>query len=81
MSGFLNLQISVWWRTALVRLTTLGPTLLVAVFAGRGQDSSLGSFTEWLNIVQSLVLPFAIVPVRPPGRKQGGRCRCMLHCS
>lgn len=72
-----HLQVSVWWRTLCVRLLTLGPTLLVAV-SMRGENSDFGTLTEWLNIVQSLVLPFVVIPVSflfilGGGRKGGGR--------
>lgn len=49
-----------------MRLITLGPTLLVAVFLRNG-DASFDTLTEWLNIVQSLVLPFVVIPVRERG--------------
>lgn len=62
MDGFMNWQVSVWWRTTFVRMITLGPTLLIAVFL-RGQDPSFDTLTEWLNIVQSLVLPFVVIPL------------------
>jgi natural resistance-associated macrophage protein len=62
MTGFLRVRVSVFWRITLVRLSTLGPTLLVAVLLG-SSDASFSSLTEWLNIVQSLVLPFVIIPL------------------
>lgn len=62
MTGYLNMKVSVWWRTAIVRATTLGPTLLVTIWL-RGENPSLSGLTEWLNIVQSLVLPFVVIPL------------------
>ncbi len=51
-----------WWRTFFVRMITLGPTLAVAV-AVSSKNNSLDEVSEWLNIVQSIVLPFALLPV------------------
>ncbi|KDD76936.1 natural resistance-associated macrophage protein [Helicosporidium sp. ATCC 50920] len=62
MDGYMNWQISVWTRTMCVRLVTLGPTLLIAVFF-RGTDAPFDALTNWLNIVQSLVLPFVLIPL------------------
>jgi natural resistance-associated macrophage protein len=62
MTGYLRIKVSVFWRTAVVRLSTLGPTLLVAVLLG-ADGGSLSGLTEWLNIVQSLVLPFVAIPL------------------
>lgn len=62
MDGFMDWRVSVWWRTSVVRLITLGPTLLIAILL-RGQDPSFDTLTEWLNIIQSLVLPFVVIPL------------------
>ncbi|GAB4815567.1 hypothetical protein N2152v2_002613 [Parachlorella kessleri] len=62
MDGYFGIKVSVWWRTALVRAVTLGPTLLVAIVLGKQNDSFEG-FTEWLNVSQSLVLPFVVIPL------------------
>lgn len=47
----------------MVRATALAPTLLLAALPAGGEDSSYSSLTEWLNIVQSLVLPFVVIPL------------------
>lgn len=62
MDGFMDWRVSVWWRTSVVRLITLGPTLLIAILL-RGEDPSFDTLTEWLNIIQSLVLPFVVIPL------------------
>lgn len=59
MQGFLDLKIAPWLRTALTRGCALGPALLVALSAHRKLDS----LDEYLNVLQSIQLPFALVPV------------------
>lgn len=61
VQGFFGRKINVWWRTAGVRLATLGPTVAVAVAVRGTDENSFEDLTNWLNIVQSLVLPFVIV--------------------
>ena len=61
LTGMMGIKASKWWRTALMRLVTLGPTLSVAVLLK--SESALNTLTEWLNIIQSLVLPFVVVPL------------------
>jgi hypothetical protein len=39
----------------------LAPTLLVALLAGK--PNKLDVLNQWLNILQSIQLPFAVVPV------------------
>lgn len=62
MGGFLNLKISKWRRIAITRSAAIGPTLLVAL-AFRTQDTKLDSLNEWINVLQSVQLPFALIPV------------------
>ena len=62
MGGFLNLQITKWRRIAITRSAAIGPTLLVAL-AFRNQDTKLDSLNEWINVLQSVQLPFALIPV------------------
>lgn len=59
--GFLDFKVSVWWRAAVVRLATLGPTLAVAFIVQ--SDSGIAALAVWLNITQSIVLPLAITPL------------------
>lgn len=61
MTGYLGVQVSTWWRTAAVRLFTLGPTLSVALVVR--SESAMTSWTEVLNVIQSLVLPFVVIPL------------------
>ncbi|XP_037600588.1 natural resistance-associated macrophage protein 2 [Cebus imitator] len=60
MEGFLNLKWSRFARVVLTRSIAIIPTLLVSVF----QDvESLTGMNDFLNVLQSLQLPFALIPV------------------
>jgi natural resistance-associated macrophage protein len=61
MGGYLNLQVAPWKRIVLTRGVALAPTLLVALLAG--SPNKLDVLNQWLNVLQSIQLPFAIVPV------------------
>ena len=65
MGGFLNLNVVKWQRIAITRSAAIAPTLLVAL-AFRNQDTKLDSLNEWINVLQSVQLPFALIPVRMP---------------
>jgi natural resistance-associated macrophage protein 2 len=58
----LCLQVAPWKRIVLTRSVALAPTLLVALLAGK--PNKLDVLNQWLNILQSIQLPFAVVPVR-----------------
>ncbi|XP_029975078.1 natural resistance-associated macrophage protein 2-like isoform X2 [Salarias fasciatus] len=60
MEGFLNLRWSRFARVLLTRSIAVTPTLLVAVF----QDvHSLTGMNDFLNVLQSMQLPFALLPI------------------
>lgn len=59
MQGFLNLSIAPWKRVLLTRTVAIIPAISVAVLA---QDA-LDTLDEWLNVLQSVQLPFALLPV------------------
>ncbi|XP_030584622.1 natural resistance-associated macrophage protein 2-like isoform X2 [Archocentrus centrarchus] len=60
MEGFLNLQWSRFARVLLTRSIAITPTLLVAIF----QDvQHLTGMNDFLNVLQSLQLPFALIPI------------------
>ncbi|XP_051914330.1 natural resistance-associated macrophage protein 2-like isoform X1 [Hippocampus zosterae] len=60
MEGFLNLRWSRFARVSLTRSLAIVPTLLVAVF----QDvRHLTGMNDFLNVLQSMQLPFALIPV------------------
>lgn len=60
MEGFLNLRWSRFARVLLTRSIAIFPTLLVAVF----QDvRHLTGMNDFLNVLQSMQLPFALIPI------------------
>lgn len=62
MEGFLNLHLSPWKRVAVTRCMSLVPALAVALLSeANPQDSD--RMDEFLNILQSIQLPFALLPV------------------
>lgn len=60
MEGFLKISWSRWKRVLFTRSIAIAPTLLVAFFEGV-QD--LTGMNDFLNVLQSLQLPFALIPV------------------
>lgn len=65
MEGFLTWKIAAWKRVLFTRLIALLPAVLVALVARRqGASSHIGdSLDEYLNILQSIQLPFALLPI------------------
>ncbi|XP_005804321.2 natural resistance-associated macrophage protein 2-like isoform X1 [Xiphophorus maculatus] len=60
MEGFLNLKWSRFARVLLTRSIAITPTLLVAIF----QDvHHLTGMNDFLNVLQSMQLPFALIPI------------------
>lgn len=59
MQGFLDIKVSPWLRTLFTRLFALGPALAVTLLAHRHMDD----LNEYLNVLQSIQLPFALLPV------------------
>ncbi|KAK7909619.1 hypothetical protein WMY93_014303 [Mugilogobius chulae] len=60
MEGFLNLRWSRFARVLLTRSIAITPTLLVAIF----QDiQQLTGMNDFLNVLMSLQLPFALIPI------------------
>ncbi|XP_008292027.1 natural resistance-associated macrophage protein 2-like isoform X2 [Stegastes partitus] len=60
MEGFLNLRWSRFARVLLTRSLAITPTLLVAIF----QDiNRLTGMNDFLNVLQSMQLPFALIPI------------------
>eukprot|EP00937_MAST-01D_sp_MAST-1D-sp2_P001356 g1356.t1 len=62
MEGFLQLKIPNWARVAATRLCSLGPAIAVALATSSNKSAS-DQLDEWLNILQSVQLPFALLPV------------------
>jgi len=62
MQGYLQLKVKPWKRALITRGMALVPTLAVAVFFGDRHDA-LDELNQYLNCLQSIVLPFALVPL------------------
>ncbi|KAG2430797.1 hypothetical protein HXX76_009773 [Chlamydomonas incerta] len=67
MGGYLDLKVSPWARVAITRAVAIAPTLAVALLCGGaggdGDGSALDQLNQGLNLLQSIQLPFALVPV------------------
>jgi len=59
MEGFLQLKIPKWKRLMITRSVAIVPAVAVALAA----DNHLDGLDEWLNVLQSVQLPFALLPV------------------
>ena len=62
MEGFMQWRIAPWQRVAITRFFALGPALAVAL-AGSKSPSTMSVVNEWLNVLQSVQLPFALLPI------------------
>ncbi|EFJ06804.1 hypothetical protein SELMODRAFT_430353 [Selaginella moellendorffii] len=62
MAGFLNLRIRKWIRVMVTRSVAIVPTIIVAL-AFDSSDNELDQLNEWLNVLQSIQLPFALIPL------------------
>ncbi|WCJ31335.1 Natural resistance-associated macrophage protein 1 [Euphorbia peplus] len=62
MGGFLNLRLKKWLRALITRSCAIIPTMIVALVFDTNEDS-LDILNEWLNILQSIQIPFALIPL------------------
>merc|ERR1712146_47321 len=62
MEGFLDMNIPVWMRVTFTRLLAIGPDLVVAILT-ENMPALSDHFQQWINIMQSVMLAFALVPV------------------
>lgn len=62
MGGFLNLRIKKWLRALITRSFAIVPTIIVALVFDTS-DAALDVLNEWLNILQSVQIPFAVIPL------------------
>ncbi|CAN6361576.1 unnamed protein product [Urochloa humidicola] len=62
MGGFLNLRLKKWVRALITRSFAIVPTIVVALFFDTS-DSALDVLNEWLNVLQSIQIPFALIPL------------------
>uniref|UniRef100_A0A0E0BUJ5 Metal transporter n=1 Tax=Oryza glumipatula TaxID=40148 RepID=A0A0E0BUJ5_9ORYZ len=61
MGGFLNLKLKKWIRSLITRSFAIVPTIIVAFFFDK--SDSLDVLNEWLNVLQSIQIPFALIPL------------------
>ncbi|XP_060586514.1 uncharacterized protein LOC132742199 [Ruditapes philippinarum] len=59
MQGFVNIQWPKWRRVLLTRSIAMIPTIVVALLATKYLDL----MNNWLNVLQSVQLPFALLPI------------------
>ncbi|KAK1433118.1 hypothetical protein QVD17_10024 [Tagetes erecta] len=62
MGGFLDLRLKKWSRALITRSCAILPTLIVALIFD-GSENKLDVLNEWLNVVQSMQYPFALIPL------------------
>ncbi|CAL1410648.1 unnamed protein product [Linum trigynum] len=62
MGGFLNLRLKKWLRALITRSFAIGPTIIVALVFNKS-EASLDVLNEWLNVLQSMQIPFALIPL------------------
>lgn len=62
MGGCLEIQLAPWKRVAFTRAIALGPSIAVAA-STVGNSSLFSDINEWLNVLQSVQLPFAMLPL------------------
>ncbi|CAI9115919.1 OLC1v1016932C1 [Oldenlandia corymbosa var. corymbosa] len=62
MGGFLNLRMKKWIRSVITRSCAIVPTIIVAIIFNRSEDS-LDVLNEWLNVLQGMQIPFAVIPL------------------
>nr|AYW01694.1 NRAMP2 protein [Morus alba] len=62
MGGFLNLRLKKWMRALITRSFAIVPTIVVAIIFNTS-EASLDILNEWLNVLQSIQIPFALIPL------------------
>ncbi|KAE8709564.1 Metal transporter Nramp2 [Hibiscus syriacus] len=62
MGGFLNLRLKKWMRALITRSFAIVPTMIVALIFDTS-ESALDELNEWLNVLQSIQIPFALIPL------------------
>ncbi|KAG5543549.1 hypothetical protein RHGRI_016326 [Rhododendron griersonianum] len=62
MAGFLDLQLQKWLRSLISRSCAIVPTVIVALVFKRS-EATLDALNEWLNVLQSMQIPFSLIPL------------------
>ncbi|KAL2964849.1 hypothetical protein AAZX31_16G026100 [Glycine max] len=60
--GFLKLNIKKWLRALITRSCAIVPTMICAIVFNTS-EGSLDTMNEWLNVVQAIQIPFALIPL------------------
>ncbi|KAE8704123.1 Metal transporter Nramp2 [Hibiscus syriacus] len=62
MGGFLKLRLKKWLRALITRSCAIIPTIIVALIFNTS-ERNLDVLNEWLNVLQSIQIPFALIPL------------------
>ncbi|KAI6695162.1 hypothetical protein NL676_022872 [Syzygium grande] len=62
MGGFLNIRLRKWVRALITRSCAIVPAMIVALAFDTSEDS-LDVMNEYLNVLQSVQIPFALIPL------------------
>ncbi|KAL0733725.1 hypothetical protein Bca4012_009935 [Brassica carinata] len=62
MGGFLNFKMKKWLRALITRSCAIIPTIIVALVFD-SSEAKLDVLNEWLNVLQSIQIPFALIPL------------------
>ncbi|KAJ7962122.1 Metal transporter [Quillaja saponaria] len=62
MAGFLDLRVETWMSSLITRSFAIVPTMIVAVVFNTS-EASLDILNEWLNVLQAMQIPFALIPL------------------
>ncbi|GMH17963.1 hypothetical protein Nepgr_019804 [Nepenthes gracilis] len=62
MGGFLDLRLKKWLRSLITRSFAILPTMIVALVFNTS-EATLDVLNEWLNVLQSMQIPFALIPL------------------
>ncbi|CAH8346969.1 unnamed protein product [Eruca vesicaria subsp. sativa] len=62
MGGFLNFKMKKWLRSLITRSCAIVPTIIVAIVFDKS-EGSVDVLNEWLNVLQSIQIPFALIPL------------------
>ncbi|KAE9614264.1 putative NRAMP family protein [Lupinus albus] len=62
MGGFLNLKLKKWLRALITRSCSILPTMIIALTFDTSDDA-LDVLNDWLNVLLSVQIPFALIPL------------------
>ncbi|KAB2051779.1 hypothetical protein ES319_A12G077600v1 [Gossypium barbadense] len=62
MGGFLKLKLKKWVRALITRSCAIIPTIIVALVFD-SSEAALDTLNKWLNVLQSIQIPFALIPL------------------